>query len=69
MWTDGANLTSIYSEAEMKYFLNEQRRSKLADYMLNMSVAGLAVAAFGDKPWGVVPAFLALFVFFILTRE
>jgi hypothetical protein len=49
--------------------VNEKRRSKLADYMLNMSVASLAVAAFGDKPWGVVPAFICLTVFFILTRE
>ena len=53
----------------MKNFLNEQRRSKLADYMLNMSVACLAVAAFGDKPWGVVPALICLTVFFILTKE
>jgi len=53
----------------MKNFLNEQRRSKLADYMLNLSVASLAVAAFGDKLWGVVPAFLALAVFFFLTKE
>ena len=56
-------------ETWMKNFLNEKRRSKLADYMLNMSVASLAVAAFGDKPWGVVPAFICLTVFFILTRE
>jgi uncharacterized membrane protein YcaP (DUF421 family) len=53
----------------MKNFLNEQRRSKLADYMLNLSVASLAVAAFGDKSWGIVPAFICLIVFFILTRE
>ena len=53
----------------MKKLLNKQRRSKLADYMLNMSVACLAVAAFGDKPWGVAPALITLTVFFILTKE
>jgi len=53
----------------MKNFLNEKRRSKLADYMLNLSVACLAVAAFGDKPWGLAPAIITLMVFFILTKE
>ncbi|MDR2054806.1 MAG: hypothetical protein LBQ10_02930 [Desulfovibrio sp.] len=53
----------------MKGILTERRRAKLADYMLNMSVACFAVAAFEGKPWGIIPAVLALGVFFILTKE
>jgi hypothetical protein len=53
----------------MKKILNEQRRSMLANFMLNLCVASLAVSAFGDKPWGIAPAIICVGVFFLLTKE
>ncbi len=53
----------------MKIILTEKRKDKLADYSLNISVASFAVAAFESNWWGVLPAFLFLGVFFILTTE
>ena len=52
-----------------KPILNPVRKNKLADYCLNISVASFAVAAFEDKWWDVLPAFIFLGVFFILTEE
>ncbi len=53
----------------MKQILTDKRKDKLADYCLNISVASFAVAAFEHNWWGVLPAFLFLAVFFILTQE
>lgn len=53
----------------MKRILTDRRKDKLADYSLNISVASFAVAAFDGNWWGVLPAFLFLVVFFILTEE
>ncbi|MDD2966514.1 MAG: hypothetical protein PHN64_03330 [Desulfovibrionaceae bacterium] len=53
----------------MKQILTDKRKDKLADYSLNISVASFAVAAFDGNWWGVLPAFLFLIVFFILTQE
>lgn len=52
-----------------KPILTPLRKSKLADYCLNISVASFAVAAFENKWWGLLPAFIFLAVFFILTKE
>jgi hypothetical protein len=59
----GRKIGYLWNGDGMKRILTEQRRTKLADYMLNMSVASLAVAAFEGKPWGIIPAVLALGVF------
>lgn len=32
--------------------MNRQTISKLADFLLNCTVASFAVSVFGDKPWG-----------------
>lgn len=53
----------------MKKILTDKRKDKLADYSLNISVASFAVAAYEENWWGVLPAFLFLGVFFILTEE
>lgn len=52
-----------------KQFLTEKRRDKLADYALNISVASFAVAAFEGNLYGVIPAFIGLFIFVFLTQE
>ena len=54
---------------DMKKILTDKRKDKLADYSLNISVASFAVAAYEGNWWGVLPAFLFLGVFFILTEE
>ena len=43
--------------------LNATRRSNLADYVLNISVASFAVAAFGGQWMGILPALLGLCLF------
>lgn len=53
----------------MKPILTTKRKDKLADYSLNISVASFAVAAYEGNWWGILPAFLFLGVFFILTEE
>lgn len=45
--------------------MNKQTISKLADFLLNCTVASFAVSVFGDKPWGAavgVVAFLGALV-------
>lgn len=49
--------------------LTPKRKDKLSDYCLNISVASFAVAAFEGNWLGVIPAFVFLGVFFILTEE
>lgn len=52
-----------------KPILTPLRKSKLADYCLNISVVSFAVAAFEHNWLGFVTGILGLIVFFILTRE
>lgn len=53
----------------MKRILTDTRRSKLADYSLNISVASLAVTAFDGNMLGIIPSILGLGMFFFLTKE
>ena len=52
-----------------KRILTDKRKDKLADYALNISVASFAVAAFDGTWWGILPAFVGLALFFLLTQE
>ena len=52
-----------------KPILTQKRKDKLSDYCLNISVASFAVAAFEGNWIGLLPAFIFLGVFFILTEE
>ena len=67
--TPEAEVVSVEGRPMMKVILTEKRKDKLADYSLNISVASFAVAAFDGNWWGVLPAFLFLVVFFLLTQE
>ena len=53
----------------MKKILTDKRKDKLADYSLNISVASFAVAAYEGNWWGILPAFVGIALFFLLTKE
>ena len=59
----------LLGEAIMKKILTDKRKDKLADYSLNISVASFAVAAYEGNWWGILPAFVGIALFFLLTQE